>query len=318
MKISYYLFFLVCILIGQYAWSGAWDFPSAAIAEVIITGSGANLQVTQGPVNSPVKIMVSGPFENRWSSVIEAEKLKLQNASDANTNGQETSIQIQLPAGKKLTVALNEGKLNLGPQIGGVFVRILKGQVVAQKTTENLQIYIQKGDVQVDSHQGDLNIESYSAKVVVKNSQGDLEISNFMGESVVERAASRVNIQSRLGNARILMPKAGVNFNWGLGQLSVSDLVGRCEGNLEEGSLTVSELPDSELEVRAIKGKIQVNLPSSSGAWLNLRTSSTELVVPSPLKPAKDAKYSVVKGRLSGTNKGSVVIHGEETSVVVR
>jgi hypothetical protein len=318
MKISYYLSFLVLIFWMQTLQAGVWDFPSASILEVLVTGTGANIQVTQVTAESPIRVAVTGPLEGRWTSLIEANKLRVQNASDTNANGQETSIQIQLPATKKITIALNEGRVNLGPQIGGIFVRILKGQVVAQRTIENLQIFIQKGDVIIESHQGDLNIESYAAKLVVKNPHGAVDLTNFMGETLVEKPQARLNIQSRMGNARILSPKAAVNFNWGIGQLSVSELSNRCEGSLEEGSLTVSALADSEVDVHAIKGKIQVNLPSSSGAWLNLKTSSNEIAVPSPLKLGKDAKYSVVKGRLSGPNKGSVIVHGEETSVIVR
>jgi hypothetical protein len=318
MKFSCYLILLICILSTHTLHAVNWDFPSESIGEIIVVGSGANIQMSQMPTGSPIKIMVSGPLDNRWTSFVEGNKLRLQSSTLSNANGQETSIQIQLPTQKKITVALNEGKINLGPQVGTAFIHILKGQVVAQKTQELLQIFIQRGDAIVDSHQGELNIESYSAKLVVKNQKGSLDLNNFKGETIVENPLSRVNIQSRMGNARILSPRSGINFSWGSGQLSISELLTRCEGNLEEGSLTVSALADSEVDIRAIKGKVQVNLPNSSGAWLNLRTSGNEIAAPSPIQPAKDAKYSVVKGRLSGSNKGSVIVQGEETSVIVR
>jgi hypothetical protein len=325
MKTSNLFSFLICILFGQFVWSGNWEFPSSVINEVLVTGSGVNLQVNQGPADSTIKVTVGGSQENQWLSSVDGNRIKVQNLGTFNNSnnsgssgGQETNIQIQLPPGKKMIIGLNEGRVNLGPQVGSLFIRILKGQVTAQKTTEILQIFIQKGNVVVESHQGDLKIESYAAKIMVKNSQGSLDITNFMGETILEKPNSRVNIQSRFGNAKILGSKAGVNFDWGQGQLSVVELAGRCEGNLENGSLIVNALVDSEIEVNAIKGKVQVSLPNSSGAWLNLRTSSNELIAPSPLKSAKDAKYSFIKGRLSGTNKGSVIIHGEETSVIVR
>jgi hypothetical protein len=320
MKISYkgLIFFCFCIFSVQTLWAGNWEIPSESVQEVLISGTAAFVIVNSVAADQALKINVSGLLENRWTAVLENSKMKVQSAADFIVQGQESQIQIQVPAGKKIVIALSDGRLNLMPQVGNAFVRMIKGQITAQKTTQNLQIFLQKGELVVEGHQGDLSIETYSAKVTVKNPLGVVDVNNFMGELLVEKPISRVNLQSRFGNGRVLAPKAGVNFIWGKGQLTVTDLATRCEGNLEEGSVTLSALADSEIEVHAQKGKVQINLPSGSGAFLNLKTAGGELTVPNPLKAVKDAKYTMVKARLSGANKGSVVVQAEETSVIVR
>lgn len=320
MKISYQqlLIIYLCVFFRHNLWAGNWDIPAASVQELHISGTAANVSLSSVAADQPLKIVINGAFENRWIATLENTKMKVQSASDFNGNGQETNIQIQIPAGKKIVVALIDGKLNLAAQVGNAFVRMIKGQVWAHKTIESLQVYLQKGEIIIDGHQGDLNVESYSAKTTVKNAIGAVDVNNFMGEVIVEKPMARVNLQSRAGNGRILAPRAAVNFMWGKGQLTVTDLATRCEGKLDEGSVTVSTLTDSEVEVHAQKGKVQVNLPGGSGAYLNLKTSGADLTVPAPLKATKDAKYLVVKARLNGANKGSVVVHGEETTVIVR
>lgn len=317
-----------------------WEFSSKEVHEIILTGLKAQVVVNAVSADSPISLFtgdsshastttssnIVNPLQSQyvkntlysyWNTNVANGVLLFQGAEQAASAADE-NIHLALPAGVKLKIVLNSGKVQLGAQVGKVFVRLLQGQVNAFKTQDNLQIFIQKGDVLVEDHFGNVDIESYQAHVVVKNNQGSVDLVNFMGESNIEKPFGHLNLQSKLGNGRIASPQSGVHFQLGRGQLTATEVSSRFEGGVEEGSLVVTALPDSEIDVQAGKGRVQVQLPPQSGALLNLKTISGELVAPSPLKVARDSKYKIVKGRLNGTQKGLVVIRGDDASVVVK
>ena len=94
---------------------------------------------------------------------------------------------------------------------------------------------------------------------------------------------------------------------------------GRLEGQNQEGTVTIQMAMDSEVDVKAKAGKVNITPPAASGASVNLFTVDGEIFVPKELKVNRLSSEKSVRGRLRGeAQRGSIVVRSQEATILVK
>ncbi len=299
-----------------------WEFPSAGIQEIQVRAKAAKILVKQA-VGASVRVSIVGPKEMSWSQELKAidgvtiKTLYITGPEDSLVVG-DSFLTIELPKEILSTKLVFEEVRAELQSVSQVQVSALKGQIIGNNTGEGIHYNLQKGDIQSFQHKGSLEIESYGGKILVKDGQGNLKVQLFSGDLTIEKNQGRIQLESQSSVARIKEQQGVVSLQWGRGSLSLSDFSGRLEGASTEGQLQLQLKPESIVDLQAGRGKVNVSLPSGSGASLNLKTITGDLSVPSPLKAGREGKFRIARGKLSGALKGSVSIHAEDASISVK
>jgi DUF4097 and DUF4098 domain-containing protein YvlB len=230
----------------------------------------------------------------------------------------EAHFDVFWPQDIRGSVVVDSGDILMREVLAPVLLRVLKGSINLQKNQGNMQIFSQKGSVSILEHSGDLEVESFSANISIKQTKGRLELKNFAGESFIENQIGRTIIESYSGGQKLNNSKGSLYFSMGRGPLSVSAFVGRIEGENKEATILLAPKEEVEVDVHSAAGKVIVNLPTASGAYLNLSTVSGELVPLLPVKSYREDKYKMAKGRVKGDPRGHFNFRGDEVSIIVR
>lgn len=198
-------------------------------------------------------------------------------------------------------------------------VSVAQGRVSSLNGSGSLNIYVQKGDVNVSDHTGKVDADSYSGTMALKNIQGDVSASLFSGQLQIEKVRGFLTLATQQSNSKINQGTGTIQFENGRGALNIQGFQGRMEGQNQEGSVNVTMTLDSELDVKAKSGRVNVQVPASSGMSLNLMTVEGEIVVPSELKVTKLSAEKSVRGRLRGdAQRGSVFVRSQDGTISVK
>lgn len=300
-----------------------WELPTQGIQEVQVRAKAAKLTV-KSIEGTLLRILITSSKEPLWSqevltldSVTNQKVLKIYGPEEGITV-EDTVINIEVPKEGIYTKLVFEDVRAEINSVAQLTLSSLKGRIVAQSTGENVHLSLQKGEIQSIQNKGAMEIEAYGGKVLVKDGQSSIKLLLFNGDLNIEKNSGKLHLVSYSSSAKINDQQGAVQLQWGKGNLSMTDFMGHLEGESQDGTLQIQVKPEARVDLQAMRGRVQVQLPNGSGASLRLKTATGDLIVPSPLKPAREGKYRVVNGKLAGLNKGRVNIHSEEASIIVK
>lgn len=323
-SVCFHISFLLLNTLGSHwLWAMQWDIPSMGILEIQLRTKAAKIIVKPSD-NSQIKVTITGPKELEWVQ----EQINIESAAnrkilkitgpEEGVSVADTTVILGLPRESISTkLVFEEVQADL-QSVAQVQVTALKGQITSRSTGDGVHYVLQKGEIQSFQHRGALEIESFGGKVQVKEGQAHLKVQVFSGNILLEKNAGRLQLESQSSSAKIAEHQGVVSLQWGKGSLAISDFSGRIEGTSLEGQLQLQVKPESIIDLQAGRGRVSVALPPGSGASLNVKTVTGDLSVPQPLKPAREGKYRMARGKLAGAHKGSVTIRAEDASIVVK
>jgi DUF4097 and DUF4098 domain-containing protein YvlB len=304
------------LLIVGVAHAAQWEIPHQELQELQLRAKAGKLLVrrTEGAM---IKVRIEGSAASTWSQDVRNGVLSIVGPEE-NTSVEDSSITIELPLGAYVATFVFEDVRAELQNVSRVTVHALKGQIIGRSTGEGVHYFMQKGEIQSFKHTGALEIENFGGKVTVTDGQSSFKVRLFSGDLQIEKNLGSLLLESHSSTAKIRQQHGIVGLQWGKGTLTMEDFSGRLEGTSSDGQLLFKVNPDSVIDLQATRGKVNVNLPTNSGAKLNLRTVAGEVSVPSPLRVAREGRFRVAKGVLSGALKGSINIRTEEATIGIR
>ena len=315
LKCSLVITFLI-LLVNIYAQAVQWESAGTDIHEIQIRARAAKIIVQRSSTNS-IKVSVTGSNESLWREDVQSNILKVSGPEDSG-HIEDSNLVLEIPAGviqSKLVFEEVRAEIN---SVSHLILNSLRGKIIAHSTGEGIKYFMQKGEIQSFQHQGNLEIESFGGKISVFEGQSNLKIRLFSGELIIDKNSGALSLESQSSTAKINSQQGVVSLQWGRGNLVMTDFMGRLEGKSNDGQLQFKVKPESMIDLEALRGKVMVSLPVGSGASLNLRSANGELNVPAPLKPAREGRFRVARGTLSGALKGSIHIRSEDASIGIR
>ncbi len=235
-----------------------------------------------------------------------------------NSKRKNSVIEISGPS-LSADVHVYEGLISAQSWSKDAILHLQKGKIQTKDCVAALKIHSQSGEVLVQGNHGRLEINTYKAKVIVRNQDGALNVDNFAGETLLEKNKGAVEINVGQGAAKLMQNSGSLQFDMQKGNLTVSAHSGRIEGQNGEGNLTLSSVGESDVSVKSKSGRVVVQTPAGSGALLNVSTAEGELALPGSLRPNHDGSGKSFRGRMAGVGaKGSVVVHSQQGSIVIR
>lgn len=220
----------------------------------------------------------------------------------------------------KVHVLLGEGQIAIQKWTQDISVTAQKAKVSIQSSTaSSYQVSLHRGDLQVADSTGVMSVDSYSANISVKQHQGDLKIENFSGETLVEKSKGNFAFEQASSQLKVMASSGSMSFELLKGQATLQSFAGRVEGQSTEGAISAVYAPETELNLKTKSGRVSIQIPSGQGPYLSLTAGEGDILVPGPLKVAREATQKTVRARFRGENaKGSISVRAEEGSIQVR
>lgn len=300
----------------------ALEIPYKAGDKVKIKSTDSVVFVTVGSHSTSIKAEMT-PSSDDWrvenfDGVVEI-RAKDFDSVQIEKKGKPRRLDVTVPSGTALEIFGLEGILSLQKINKDSFINWQRGKVSVRDSIGNIRIQTQKGDILVADHQGKVFIDSMSANVQVRDLNGDLDLHAFTGETNVDKSKGFLAVNNGSGVAKIVNSSGTIQFEQSRGQFHVANFQGRIEGQTNEGSVTVNMSTENEINVKSQTGKVTVQTPPGSGAYLNLSTGDGDLYLPSYMKIVRDGSTKSVRSRLRGENqKGSVVFRGVDASIIIK
>ncbi len=254
------------------------------------------------------------------NGVIQVANLDQDVFATAGNNSKRKSSVLEISGPSVIAdVHVYEGQIIAQAWSKDAILHLQKGKIQTKDCTAASKLHSQSGEISVQDNQGRLEINTYKAKVSVRNHDGAMTVDNFAGETSLEKNKGAVELNIGQGSAKLAQNTGALQFDVQKGSLTVGAQTGRIEGQNGEGNLTLASAGESDVNVKSKSGRVVVQTPAGSGPLLNVSTAEGELALPGSLRPNHDGSGKSFRGRMAGAGaKGSVVVHSQQGSIVIR
>lgn len=300
---------------------------SEAVQKMMITGVDANVVFIQSATPG-FSIEQNGGTEGLWTANINEGVLTLEQKVFSTKKDLKESLNL---APAKVTLIVNSvgvpaelhlrsGSVTTQQWNSDLRLQMTQGKIVLNKVTGAVKINLQKGDLTASDLQGKTSVDLFQGSVTGKNWTGDGVLNLFNSQSQLDKLQGQYFVQSQMGSLKLNNSTGNWQIDNGKTTYVVQNHKGRFEGSTQDGSLQVQVLADSEINLKSMSGKIQLQLPAASGAWVNLLTQDGEINVPAELRVQKSTAEKTVKGRLKGTGeaKAHVTVRSQEGHIFLK
>lgn len=182
------------------------------------------------------------------------------------------------------------------------------------------------GDVRVSGHDLDLRFkdrqgrvvaETYSGKVNSEGVKGSQKIEAFSGDTVITQSEGQIEFKSFKSPLSVTGGKGRIEFQSIRGPIKVAQFQGDLKGVVEEAPVVAKLTQMGEVRIQSQSGGVVLELPDS-GASLTLTSVEGNINGPSHLTVDQQAGQRVMRGRLKGSQDGSVVVKTQTGAIRVR
>ncbi len=321
-------FILLCFT--QAALAGSISLPVTEVEKILIKGTEAQVVLNPSPAN---QVRIDGVDDSgspgtygvfRKGKVIE---IRMNESLDKTTGSEEfrkglsaRAPKIEIAGGVvPVEVQVRRGSVTGQRWSQDLKLSLIQGRVQLQQGVGSVNAHVLKGAVQISEHKGRVLVDSYEAQVQLRGIQGDGEVRLFSGSLLGEKWKGFWTLQTQQSQVKLQDVQGTIQFENGKGGFQVESLLGRLEGQNQEGVVSAQLSLDSELDIRTKGGKIQVQLAAGSGAALNLKTDEGEIYVPSDLKVVRTGAEKSVRGKLRGdAQRGRVFVRAQDATISVK
>lgn len=317
------------LLFSSASFAAQFEVPLKEGDRIVVRGLSAQVVLT-GQGGSTIRI--TGPEEGsqagryvvqKRDQVIEVQMNEFGSKKEyrdalAKPGAYNRKIEIS-GASVPVEIHLRDGSVTLQKWTKETNINLVQGKVVSVNGSGTLQAHVQKGEISVSDHNGKVVTDTYNAAVNLRNLSGDIESQSFAGNLVLDKVKGFASVNSQQANVKVTQSSGTLQFENGKGPIAIQTFQGRIEGQTGEGAVTLSFLAESELNLKAKSGRIQIQSPANSGASVNLTTVDGDISVPKELRVNRMGAEKNVRGRLRGeAQKGSIFVRSQEGSISLR
>jgi hypothetical protein len=311
------------------AWAGVVEIPSDGVQRVILKGWDANVVVN--PQASARTLRITGVDDSlspglyiveRKGNQIEIHMNEWTSKNDwkGQLGKQKNHHALELSgAPVALDIYLKDGQVHLSKLSKDTKVVLISGKVTSIDSQAPLEVFVHQGEINIQNQTGKLKIDQYQGVTTIKNLQADLELSAFNTIVDIEKSHGLLALNTQNSATKILGSSGTLQLDNGKGVITAQQFQGRVEGSTQEGALNLNLQAESEVHLRSLSGRVQVQLPPASGAALNLVSNEGEILVPENLKINRSATEKSFRGKLRGESQKDVVtVRSQEGSIVIK
>lgn len=326
LKFVFYItgLFLLAAALPMRVFAQVNEYQVSESDRILISLPEANLSIQSSPTQKTFRILMSAAAAEEFvlekrDGLFTLRSRQFDNKAEfGKWKDAKRTVEILAPS-LPLEVHLFEGQLNLNSWKREAFLHLIRGKIISRSGSGPLTAHAMKGEIQVLDHQGTVNIDSQGANLAVRNHNGEMYLENFLGETLVEKSNGFVSLAQGQGSSRLLNGQGTIRFELQKGNLNTNAWVGRIEGLSREANINLNLNSDPDVSIRTTSGRVTVQAPPRSGAWLSLSTEDGDIFLPAPLKVAREGVQKLYRGRMKGENtKGSIVIRSTEGNIQVR
>ena len=218
-------------------------------------------------------------------------------------NGLDASadLEVSVPAGKRLLVALAAGMIEASNVDGDLYLDTGSGSIQVTETTGVLNLDTGSGDVSVDGADGDVSIDTGSGNVDVSSVRGSaLNVDTGSGSVTVDGIETpEISVDTGSGDVTILGARTGeVSVDTGSGDVRVVTVSGNASFSVDTGS-----------------GNVTIAVPDGYAGNISFETSSGIMNTALPIDLTRKEEDEI-QGRIGGG--GSARIDVESGSGDIR
>ncbi|MEO8636331.1 MAG: DUF4097 family beta strand repeat-containing protein [Gemmatimonadales bacterium] len=201
-------------------------------------------------------------------------------------------LQISIPTGRKVTVHLGVGTVDVANVDGTLEVDVSSASISTRATRGSLTLDTGSGNIEVDDHTGNLRLDSGSGDIrVATQKNGELHIDTGSG-SVRTSGITTTTLKIDTGSGEIQ-----------LGEITATRVsLETGSGSIEARFLTAIE----DLKVETGSGDVTLRLPDGLNATVDLETSSGNLTLDFPVQLIRKEENSL-RGRI-GDGRGRIQV----------
>lgn len=301
----------------------ALDIPVKDGDQILLRGPAAQVHYTVVPGATVLKISELGPIGWEWErreQVLAIDGPEAGSRSEAasalRTAPARSVIDIQGPS-LPIEIHLRDGSVTLTRGSHEARVNLQSGRVQSSARAGGLRVTGRKVDLAASDSTGRVDVDVYSGNVTLRNQQGDSNVELFSGALIADSGKGAMTVVTHSATGKVQKFSGTLQLDLGKGAFTATGVAGRVEGKTQEGNIALTISKDTDVNLNSQSGRVQINLPASSGASLNLVTSG-DIFVPRELRVVRGATQKVVRGKLRGEGSGQLIVRALDGNVVVK
>lgn len=323
-----YATILLILLSSGACLAGLVETPTEGLQRLVVRGWDAQVNVTATPsktfkINGVDDSLSPGLYivEKKGATLevhINEWTTKKEWAELLGQKKQRRVIEISGPS-LPLEIYLRDGLVQMTRWQSEAKVTLASGKFVSVDGQGPLDVNLHHGEIQIQQQTGRLKIDQYQGAVSIKQMQGDLELVTFGSPVSIEKSKGVMSLNTQNSSVRLTQSSGTVQLDNGKGSVTLQQFQGRVEGSTMEGPVSVTLLPESEVQLRSQTGRVQIQLPAVSGAALNLLSQEGDIIVPEGKRVSRSSTERAFRGRLRGdSQKVSVSVRTVEAPIIIK
>lgn len=171
--------------------------------------------------------------------------------------------------------------------------------------------------IKVSKREGRMSADVYNGKVLFDQVKGHVDVDNFSGDTTLLQTSGVIALTTQKGKVNIKKGEGRIDFTNARADIAIDEFAGDLKGQNGGGSVVARLFKDASVKIISRDGPVSLHLPDS-GARVDLSTEEGFINAPSSLSSAQRGNLKVVRGELSGSGKGSVVVRTDSGTIRLR
>lgn len=288
---------------------------------------GLHAQVTLNGTTGGSSLKVKGLGENGFTFERKDKVLWIHGKESDNRKEWKENLKAweKLPTAIEITggslpteIHLRQGGVQINKWGKEVRLDLRDGNVAINQSSGAFRLNLQKGNVTVAKSSGRLMLDMFQGQVTLNDLNADADLHLFSSSLAADGGKGHWSLFSSNANAKIQKFAGTLQLDLSKGSLSATAFQGRAEGQTGESSVTLAVLPETDVNLKSVSGRLQVNLPPQTGVFLNLAAGDGEIVGPSDLRVSRTATEKTLRARYRGEGSLSVTLRTQDGNIVVK
>jgi DUF4097 and DUF4098 domain-containing protein YvlB len=238
--------------------------------------------------------------------------------SESNNSGR-INLNVTVPKSARVTVNAGHGDITAAGLSTGLNLTATHGDVHLNSITGNVQVHFPSGRHDFSAHQitgdltadgdiNDLTLSEIKGKVTQSGEiLGDVHIENTAGPIHLHTSVTDLQVEDLIGDLtlnsddlRVTEAKGQVRVSTHSKDVDLSEIYGDTNVEDRDGTISIEPAGNYAVEAKNSKGDIQLTLPPSASATVNVRTRNGDIIsdfaIPSSDDDNKAASFQIGAG----------------------
>lgn len=240
-------------------------------------------------------------------------KIVLKTSSGFKENAPKVELSVSAPA-MSAFVNIGKGELKVSGWTGDLTVVGSKAQFNINSTKGKLSLSLQNGQIKVGQHVGELKIDAYKASTQISKLTGELNLESFSGTVELAQHKGGANVLLHKGAFNVAKSFGAYGFKSEKAQINLKSHKGELKGRLGAGSMSARLIGTQNVQINTKAAPVTLKV-ASTGARADIGTLEGYLTLPRQLARARVGSMTVSKGKMSGSDGGTVYVRTESGNI---